>query len=253
MPLFPSVLEGLRKKRFTLGRTDATSRVVNLWESEGVVEDPRNEGQGWRRYSLIDLVWLASIHELRTFGVPIETLRKAKDNLLGKEYPMAEEYLKEDPNAPQPAVPNLFEYYVLQAIQRTPVYLLVFADGDVEVATEHEYNTAPLISPLANHLRLSVNALVGKAAPALKHPPKYSPGVNPSAQELSILVAARNPEVRRLTVRFKNGEPDLLETERDALGKTVQQLMKEVQHGELTVKQQDGETVHLSQLLKQKL
>lgn len=238
---FPEVLTAIRLKRFTAERTDASSRVVNLWESEGVVDDPREEGQGWRRYSIMDLAWLGSIMELRRFGVPMETLRKAKDGIRAL-----------DPPNPLKGF-RLFEFYVLEAMQRVPVYLLVFEDGEVDLTNEHEYATTPLLYPLADHVRISLNRVVQKVLPKLDLTPKHRPGVALTSKEKSVVLALRHPNNKRVTVQLKDGEPAMLETERDGTGKTVKELMEEAPHSELTVKRKNGQTVHLSQILKEKL
>ncbi|CAN5833682.1 hypothetical protein BH23ACT11_BH23ACT11_17700 [soil metagenome] len=242
LPIFPEILSGIREQRFTLGRSDVSSRVVNHWESESIVSDPREAGQGWRRYSLMDLVWLGAVLELRRFGVPSETLRNAHASLrgLGK-------------SVVQPGSLHPFEFYVIEATQRVPVFLLVFADGDVELATEHQLETAGLMAPLADHVRIGLNAIVQRLLPKLDLSPKYSPGVDVSYAELKVLLAVRHPDTVAVTVRLKDGKPAMLETERDTEGKTVEELLAEAPHADLTVKRQDGKTVHLAQILKEKL
>lgn len=242
LPNREEILSGIRKQQFSLGRSGVSSRVVNHWEAESLVTDPREDGHGWRRYSLMDIVWLGAVLELRQFGLPAETLRNAHSSIKKLGW-----------GAGKPDIPHLFEFYVVEATQRTPVYLLVFADGDVELATEHEYAASNLLSPLANHVRISVNGLLQKALPKLDLSPKHRPGVDLSGKETSVLLALRNPDNLRVTVRLKDGEPVMMETERDGTGKTVDELLSVSPHGELTVKQQDGKTVHLSQILKEKL
>lgn len=236
------ILSGIRKKQFTRSRTKVSSRVVNHWEAEGVVEDPRNEGRGWRRYSVVDLAWLCSIMELRQFGVPTDTLRQALTNIQ-----------KFGRSKVSPTTPRLFEFYVLLALQRVPVYLLVYSDGDIELATEHEYKSTPLLSPLADHVRIELNGVLQKLFPKFDLSPEYRPGTDLSDKEFIVILALRRSRNKRVTIRLKDGEPYLLETERDGTGKPVRDLLTEAPNSELTLKQQDGKTVHLSQILKQKL
>lgn len=243
-PKAEEVLAALRQKRFTLGRSDASSRVVNHWEAEGVVSDPREEGKGWRRYSIIELVWLGAVLELRAFGVPTETLRKAMQNIQATHFDRSSK-----PGAPA----RLFEFYIVRAMRREPVFLLVFASGDVDLATEREYAFTGLLHPLADHVRINLNAVVQKVLPKLDLKPKHQPGVLLSGKELSIVLALRDDRNRRVTVRLKDGEPDLLEVERAEEGKTVHDLVKEGPHLDLNVKMRDGRIVHLSSILKEKL
>lgn len=238
----PEMLAAIRAKRFTAERTDASSRVVNLWESEGVVDDPREDGQGWRRYSIMDLAWLGSIMELRRFGVPSSTLREAKQGIR-----------KLDPPGLRAGGLRLFEFYVLEAMQGVPAYLLVFEDGEVELANEREYANNQLFTPLADHVRISLNRVVQKILPKLDLTPEYKPGVLVSDAEFKVIHAIRDPGNLRLRVKLKEGRPVMLERERAGDGKTLEELLEEADHTELTVKRQDGKTVHLSQVLREKL
>ncbi len=241
-PEIATILANLREKRFKIGRSEVSSRVVNHWEAEGIVEDPRESGQGWRRYSLMDLVWLGSILELRGFGVPTATLGKAKSNLR-----------QMDDGRLDPDAPYTFEFYVLLALQQVPVFLLVFASGEVELATEREYATAGHLWPLADHVRINLNAVVQKALPKLDTRPDYRPGIDVTDAEIKVILAIRRGDNRRVTVRLKEGEPMMLESERSADGKTIQEMLDQAPHLDMTVKKQNGKTVDLSVVLREKL
>src|SRR5689334_5316863 len=57
-----------------------TYRQLNSWENEGLLSVQR-EGREWRRFSIIDAVWVKLIKELREFGMSREQLKATKKSL----------------------------------------------------------------------------------------------------------------------------------------------------------------------------
>ena len=57
-----------------------TYRQLNSWEKEGLLTVQR-EGREWRRFSIIDAVWVKLIKELREFGMSREQLKVTKQSL----------------------------------------------------------------------------------------------------------------------------------------------------------------------------
>jgi len=49
-----------------------------------LITSNRPDDKGWRRYSLIDVVWLNIIKELRRFGYPLDQILKVKKNISRK-------------------------------------------------------------------------------------------------------------------------------------------------------------------------
>ncbi|MFN8439079.1 MAG: MerR family transcriptional regulator [Cytophagales bacterium] len=58
-------------------------RTVLHWDQQGLLEHSREESE-WRRYDYIQYVWIKIINDLRTFGVPIPIIEKAKSEVLTK-------------------------------------------------------------------------------------------------------------------------------------------------------------------------
>ena len=56
-----------------INTNDVSFRTLNHWEQKGLIEIERGEdGGGWRKYSLLDNIWLYIITELRKFNYSIE-------------------------------------------------------------------------------------------------------------------------------------------------------------------------------------
>lgn len=74
-----------KEKRFTIKDTDLTYRTLNHWVSEGLIDDERNnEGQGWRKFSIYDRLWVQIILELRKYGISFEKIKSVKECLFFK-------------------------------------------------------------------------------------------------------------------------------------------------------------------------
>ena len=76
------LLRFLRRKQYTANDTPLTSRVINSWTSLGLLDDVRTEpGQGWRKFSIMDIIFIVVLTELRKFGISIDNLKNTKQSL----------------------------------------------------------------------------------------------------------------------------------------------------------------------------
>ncbi|MFN8438773.1 MAG: MerR family transcriptional regulator [Cytophagales bacterium] len=73
--------EKLTKPIFLLKDVGVQYRTVLHWDQQGLLEHSREESE-WRRYDYIQYVWIKIINDLRTFGVPIPIIEKAKTEIL---------------------------------------------------------------------------------------------------------------------------------------------------------------------------
>ncbi len=49
----------LNEKKYAIKDTDASYRSINHWSSLGLLDDVREDNnKGWRKFSIIDIVWL---------------------------------------------------------------------------------------------------------------------------------------------------------------------------------------------------
>lgn len=53
-------------------------RVINHWEAHKLIECERNNDSGWRKFNLIEYIWLCIVQKLRTLGLPITKIAKIK-------------------------------------------------------------------------------------------------------------------------------------------------------------------------------
>jgi hypothetical protein len=235
----------LTEKRFTLKRSDVGTRIINHWESEGVTEDPREDGTGWRRFSILDMVWLHAVARLRSFGMSIEKLKRARKSLarLGAG------------TTAEGSTITFFEFYVIRALLRVPVYLIVFEDGEVELATEQEYSTGltPMLGGLADHVRINLNAMVQRLLPKFDLHPNISTPVHLSDDEVHVLLMLRTGNYQSVTVKYHDGEIKRIEAEEDVQGRRIIDILRDEDYQDITIKRRDGKDILVSRTLLKKI
>lgn len=242
-PLADQAHETLNEKRFTLKKSDVSTRVANHWESEGVVEDPRPDGKGWRRFSVLDLVWLQAVARLRSFGLPIDKLRRMQKRLqdLGDGSTEAGNRI------------SFFEFYVVRAMMRAPVYLLAFEDGGVELATEREYENAfTKMTGLADHVRISLNPIVQDFFPDKDLSPQHDPAVRLTDDEVEFFFLLRTGDYDAIKVKRKGGRIEIIEAEETVTEERIVDIMNEEDFQDIEIKRQNGKTVSVKRTIKKK-
>lgn len=130
----------LTEKKFTIKNTDASYRAINHWSRLGLLDDSRSEEtKGWRKFSVVDLVWLKALGELRQFGVALDKIKVGYEAL--KEFD------------------RLLEFGIFSAIMRNAIYLVVFSDGYIELANREALSTGESLGFLqdSSYLVISIN------------------------------------------------------------------------------------------------
>lgn len=77
-------LNSMRERQFFLKDTTITSRVYNLWKNAGLLDSaPANdESRKWVKLNSIEYIWLNMVKDMRNFGLPFDTIKKIKEELL---------------------------------------------------------------------------------------------------------------------------------------------------------------------------
>jgi hypothetical protein len=76
----------LNYKKYKLSKREFSYRIINHWESNNIIDSQRPGDKGWRKYSIMDLVWLNVIKELQFFRVsPCSKLASVKDYLVRRK------------------------------------------------------------------------------------------------------------------------------------------------------------------------
>lgn len=144
------ISEMLNTPNLQTSNTSLSYRQLNHWESEGIL--PKRTG-GWRRFSLIEVVWLYVISDLRQqYGISHENIRKIKKSL-------QVESSKYDLFMP------VLDVYMSEAVRRKQIYLFVFEDFSTLSLNENE--AAELMkNKIPGHvIVLDINLILKRAMP----------------------------------------------------------------------------------------
>lgn len=121
-------------------------RVMNHWEAQDLIECERNNDSGWRKFSIIEYVWLRIVHKLRELGLPLAKIAKIKPFYFERENGTDK---------------TTFVTYYLTAIRlfKQPVYFVILLDeGQAEFLDYHEFHAA--LEFLGSYICINLNELL---------------------------------------------------------------------------------------------
>lgn len=237
----------LLTEKFSVKDTDITYRLVNTWSKAGIMVDRRKAGDGWRRLTFIDLVWLHVLVELRKFGLSIQQLALAYKTAF---------YVNGDTQKPW----SVFTVGVAQCFQKTNISIVIFNDGFLTLAfddelTLHEHlsahisSTAQANSKIEPYIKLNLNQLVRKVHPKLSHAEYKNLSVSLSSEEIEVVSAIQEDDLDNITIRLNNGKIQRIEKEKSHPNyrSSVEDLIKDISYGEATIKVKEGRIAYVQQ------
>jgi DNA-binding transcriptional MerR regulator len=217
-----------------------SSRVLNGWEKEGLLTMQR-EGQEWRRFSILDALWVKIIKELRDFGMSREQVKTAKKCL---------EFESEKCGVAMP----MLEFYTAFVIgAKMPVMLLVFRDGAAVPCSVTQYKVAKEVVGVDNHIQISLNDLLQDMFPDVDLKPSIKNEAPFSVNEMELLAYLSLGKFESITVKFNNGKMEQFEgVQRIKAKKRIQEIMQEHKYQNITLQEEDGNITAIFQTIKKK-
>ncbi len=161
-----------------------TYRQLNSWEQQNLLNGNR-EGREWRRFSVMDALWVKIIDELRSFGMSWEQIKGAKESLAFESKKCGV------------AMP-LLEFYTAFAIgNKMPALLLTFKDGISVPCSLTQYTAAKENVGVNNHIQISLNDLLQDMFPDVDLKPMYKTNTLIDVDEMELLAFLRTKVYRR--------------------------------------------------------
>lgn len=135
---FSDLSRRILEKMYSTTQVGVSHRLITYWDEKGLLPSVTNKGK-WRKFSLIEYVWLKMIIELRRFHISLDIIRKMKESLFeslsAMDYIDSPELLEEillriAPDDKKEAVKQILAdkekiYTEIQQITISPLYLLV--------------------------------------------------------------------------------------------------------------------------------
>jgi DNA-binding transcriptional MerR regulator len=241
------ILANINASNCTIKDTGNTYRVIYHWESLGLIDNNReNSDKGWRKFSVVDLAWISIVKALRNFGFSSDKIKVVKKCL--------NEKIEDKPSI------NWLEYAFCRAYAMCNggnTYLLVLSTGRAIVTANNEININRMLSFLPDtYLTINLNKLFANALKLSKMTEKNENSFTLSEEEISVLSCIRTSGADKVNVKLKEGKITLIEKvfagKKDDF-KSLHELIGGINHGEATLKIENGKVIYIQALEKKKL
>lgn len=239
---FSSTRKALNNKIFTIKDSETTYRTMNHWMAEGLITDTRKDNpNGWRRLSYLDLLWLEILSQLREFGFSLEKLRNVHKSLSIEH------------GKPTYSLEKTFAAHTT----RINICLVVLADGAAGIATEEciAYTNQRFSYP--SYVCIAINPLWRELlGETIERAITKQPMVNDrflTAEETEVIATLRTAESGDVQIRLKRGEIDRIDIKNKADPKQrVVDLLQSIPFGEIRMKVEAGRIVDTEVTRKKK-
>lgn len=218
-----------------------TYRQVNSWEEQELLTIKRKD-RGWRKFSIMEAVWLKIVAELREFGFPIEKIKVTKESL---------SYLKKKGGVEMP----FLEFFTAFAIgSKMPVLILIFRDGVAIPVSFTQYKITQEVIGVENHIQINLNEMLQSFFPNVDLKPNYQMQMPVSLEEMELLAFMRVKNFEKVEIFYSNGKMDTIEgMERVDASKMLNEIIREQKYQKIELVLQDGNIVAVRRKVKHKI
>jgi MerR HTH family regulatory protein len=141
-------LEIVSKRTCEVKIENLSYRTLHHWDSVGLIECERESGSGWRKFNLIEAMWVHVIAKFRSMGVALDAISKAKLTFFEKIAGLELKY---------------FDYYLIGALYfSTPVFFVTPNNAFSEFLSYEEMNHAMEVQLLNDCLLIHLNPLLNQ-------------------------------------------------------------------------------------------
>lgn len=174
------------KKRFTLDNTGATYRAINHWTSKGLIDDDRENSKWWRKFNLMELLWISIISELRKFDIGINKLLKIKNHLLEQK--------------------EVFELFISNAyFNKREIKLIVFENWEADLIWDIELENSKILTGYLNYISISFTSIIEKVLDKKIKRTEELSLIPISEKEKSLIFKIFENEDTSFSIKTKNG------------------------------------------------
>lgn len=241
---FTSIRENTRKRRVSISSTSQSYRVINHWSKECLLLKQKGRGSGWRRFSLIDIIWIGIIGDLRKIGYPLDKIKSIKKSIFHKTKDGKEDTL-------------YFELFIARMVVKDNVLLVITPEGEADLCLEREYINSQFFGPLPSpHIVIRLNDIFSRSVkkPELTYNPNIV--INPSDKETDLLFSIMTEEdLKEIRISIKDKQMDRIDYVKktqnpEKVQEYISKSLKEKGRKELLIKQENGKVVLLERIDK---
>jgi hypothetical protein len=244
-PSLKKTLDSYTEEIYTTSDTGETYRTINSWDSDGLLLTLPNRDSKWRKFSLIEIIWIYIIRELRGFGLSKEKILRIRDCIF--------------PTLPDGEISdtNRFKQYILSVVAKRDVYLIVTPNGEGDLAidielieTERSKEGLP-----KTYTIISINQLCAEFTGNKEYSKKNQFLYIPTNKELNLLNEVKNSkEIKEVTMVVKDNKITRLNYKKEQNPKEavtiLNKLIKEGGRKEVNIKIENGTVVYAEEIDK---
>lgn len=232
-------------KNWRISEKIVSYRLINYWEKKGLIPNTREENGGWRKYSLIDIIWIYIIKDLSSWGLKLEDILGIR-KLLCSGYNQCEY--------------GEFEYYTALAFyNKIPVNIIIYYDEDEskfkgELAALYEILDTEKKYGLGNHFSFSLNSLLENLFPEQNLKPCFDSYNRLSKNESDVYKIIKDDKVRELSIiKSKNGKIDQITfTVNEEPSSNIGELKSKNAYQEISIKHHNSKTTSIKRTISKK-
>jgi len=204
----------IRSKRYTVKNTDVSYRVINHWEEKGLL--PKNSvdsGEGWRKFSFVEILWLQVVKHLREFGLSLDLIKQVRENVMVWD--------KKENTYPH------FEYFIIKAkTSKMDSYVAVLPNGDSSLVFSRDIEYSKGILNSRSFVLISLKAILRSINLTSPEPELL---YSLASEEMTLVDIVRNSDVDRVSIKLKNGKMKSIDTSKIISGSNIGDIKKEIE------------------------
>ncbi len=231
--------EFFNTRKFRISPKVISSRIMNHWQKEGLLpENCQEAGQKWRKFTLMDLIWIAILKELREMGLSIPLIKRIRSNIKTKinkcEYG------------------ELEFYSALAYFKRLSSDVLIFKDGSVEIASVFELNESKEKYGLPTYLSISINGILQSIFRDQNLQPIYENWIDLDENEVKVLERIKSGDYDEVSLTLQGGKVVKLKNQNNSK-KDLYKIQREGGDQDIIVKMRKGKISNIVQTKIEKL
>lgn len=242
------IADFINQKTFRVASTPLSYRQVNSMDSDNLLPKDEDRKQGWRKFSIKEVVYFLIVQELKKFGFKHIQLKKLWSSFF------RERDLKDDFTAI-----NKYdgEIAIGCVLCQTEITLRISSNGEVIFLDPVNYNLFPFNSE--PYITIGLNSIVNKFLKEIgfgDYPTRFSNSSfeeNKSvttSKEKEILDIIRDENYSSIRLTKKDGEVSIIHAEKsktdkkDVGSQDILKLIKDGKYQNVTITQMDGKIVN---------
>lgn len=241
-------LEDWRTACYSAANTNISPRVINYWMESGLFQGTRKDGQGWHKFTLMDIVFIAIASRLRGIGIALRQIKETYKTLFEPILPVD---MMTDLDPERHGL-TMLEFGFMRAISINGdgnTYLLMASNGSAGIMTmrdllyNQERGNIPDIYIFLNLNEVLNDTFINRVIH--KHPENMR-WLNRGERNVFDEIQKSN-EQRDITIKFSGGSVDTITTkQRVKTEEELHKVMNDISHGKIEIGVENGKRQYVT-------